>query len=1011
MKSFQKVLLSLLISIVLAMVFLGVGVLGLFDTLEFVFYESRVQQRTNLELSRALDNLLLFHEDILTRSQSILQNPAFQQAYLINQTSELINQRRQEVQQAFLLSPGLTSLRIFEPDLNRMYYSTRISDILESGTQRVVYRPVDQLSDIEVLRDLVPEDQDYGYILEILPGQDGFYLIRPVFDNLNIFRGTAVFFGSYRPLESRLVQQGVLTLDKNAYFLSPDIFLINVDDATRMVLREQTVGELRSEEGLFGRLILDTDRFVLVSTQSQGFITASLIPERELLLSTGLKAFLVGILWSTSFLLVFLILNLRHDSVVVITDRIKRFQIGLIQEYMESKQDIDLQKWKNELRLRKDDVFGKILKGIPKGKKNRAALEELLESSWEEILEVFGSKKMLTGTSNLDIERIEQAMQRVITSLQNAGVATTGPALQAPGQGSGVSPKAPVKPGTKTRAKTKPAPQPVEVEELEELDELEPVEVEEVLDDGDLDDVQDLEEVEELEDLEETEDLEEAEDLEEVEDLEEIGELEEELDEELDEADELEVAEELEPVEVEEVQDDGDLDDVQDLEEVEELEDLEETEDLEEVEDLEEIGELEEELDEELDEVDELDAAEELEPLEAEDGELIETDESVELIDEVQPLRAAMPSYSEADAVAHHYPLDLGKQELDDAEEVEDLEEIEELEELDGGVQEFLELGAEEVEDLEDLEEELDDADQEVLEEVELDHEPAAELVELSVAGGYLTPVHTRTRELWGKSMDVEDLEPLGEFEEIEELDDLSPVYQAIALPTQGDGHTTVLIENADGVTTIADSLYDSASDESFAPRDDLGESHGIDDLFHLPEVDLGFDTLLPTEDKDVPKPSVYRSKSHGSIGFGSLGFDYDSFAEGFRKDGPGRVKSLVTLSRMVKCRFAALFTLGDRGLFFQAGLGYSGVVDPVSPEDPLVADYLAKGLLTMVTNIQGYHYFLPPHEREMQSLNQLVFLPCNYEGNRGCIVFGPSSELSGVEDFLAALQDAAQDS
>ena len=64
------------------------------------------------------------------------------------------------------------------------------------------------------------------------------------------------------------------------------------------------------------------------------------------------------------YLVVFLILNLRQDSMVVIRERVKRFQISLLEEFYERKEEVDWDRWTRELDQRREEVRREMKKGI-----------------------------------------------------------------------------------------------------------------------------------------------------------------------------------------------------------------------------------------------------------------------------------------------------------------------------------------------------------------------------------------------------------------------------------------------------------------------------------------------------------------------------------------------------------------------------------------------------------------------------------------------------------------------
>ena len=90
----------------------------------------------------------------------------------------------------------------------------------------------------------------------------------------------------------------------------------------------------------------------------------------------------------TAFLVVFLLFNLRQDDLVIVRNRVRRFQIQLIQELMESGDSAAPEKLSADLNARKHDINNRIKKGFARKIRtnHENELDELLTKSWDEIL-------------------------------------------------------------------------------------------------------------------------------------------------------------------------------------------------------------------------------------------------------------------------------------------------------------------------------------------------------------------------------------------------------------------------------------------------------------------------------------------------------------------------------------------------------------------------------------------------------------------------------------------------
>jgi len=110
-------------------------------------------------------------------------------------------------------------------------------------------------------------------------------------------------------------------------------------------------------------------------------------------LPTAMKWILLCAFFVTAYLLAFLLLNIRQDRMTVLSDRIKRFQINLLEEYVENKSDLDFGRWRRELEARRPEVRKAIRSSVGRLRKGRQAeVDELIDKSWDEILAVLGGR-------------------------------------------------------------------------------------------------------------------------------------------------------------------------------------------------------------------------------------------------------------------------------------------------------------------------------------------------------------------------------------------------------------------------------------------------------------------------------------------------------------------------------------------------------------------------------------------------------------------------------------------
>ena len=157
---------------------------------------------------------------------------------------------------------------------------------------------------------------------------------------------------------------------------------------------------------------------------------ASLVEPNALFEMTDLmKGLLLATFFFTVFLLMYLILNLRTDPLEVLRQRVKRFQIQLITELVESPGGADWGKWRGELEARRDEVTWQIRRGIGRvSRKQKPVIDEYMSKSWAEIIELVSRKSETppaAAVGALDFSRLEALIK---AATQNAAFVMPAPA-------------------------------------------------------------------------------------------------------------------------------------------------------------------------------------------------------------------------------------------------------------------------------------------------------------------------------------------------------------------------------------------------------------------------------------------------------------------------------------------------------------------------------------------------------------------------------------------------------
>jgi hypothetical protein len=573
MGSLKKLLISLLVGMFVTGVFLIAGFSGLFESIETTFYNTRVLERVDQDLDQVNSVFTEYENSLVSRMQTILSSDAFRRTFEVNQTSEdIVEAHLTAIDELNRDFPAFVSLRIVDADFINLVYSSRINDIerRDNLLRRIFYFPVEDLDfPVDVAGNIERiDEQDRGDWIRLISGEFQLLVyLFPVYNNFDIFSGYAIAVFDSSSLTNQLIREQVVAYGEEIALFPENGLLVNPPQVPDNVIR--ILQERWSVLGDSEILTFELEGTGEVRAQlgfSEQITSVFLIPISELQLNRGMIVFLTSLLFFTAFLLIFLISNIRQDSEVVVRDRLKRFQLDLLSEAVDQRGNLDVKKWTGDYRARQKEIKQKITAGIPA--KDKKAYEELVDSSWEEILEILGSSRMTNQISNakvdFDVNQLQQLIDNLYARLAHAPINPN--AIAAPSSAS-VSQSAPVP------VQDFESLEPADVAEMEELDEL------------------DAEEVGELGSLE-------PEEAEEVEDLDELA------------ADEFEELGSPEPVEAEELEDLDELDaeEVGELGSPESVE-AEELEDLVEL-DAEEVGNLDEPAAEVIPELVDLEAAE-----------------------------------------------------------------------------------------------------------------------------------------------------------------------------------------------------------------------------------------------------------------------------------------------------------------------------------------------------------------------------------------------------------------
>ncbi|MHA1668667.1 MAG: hypothetical protein ACTSUR_08420, partial [Candidatus Heimdallarchaeaceae archaeon] len=503
MNALQRIALSLLITVILSSIFVFLAFTGLFSAFELEFFNKRVQTINQNELTKKIDDINTFNKNYQERFKSILDDLDIQKIYTSQWDEEYITKFHNLIRLFEEEYKGIQFIWFYDDKLLIHYSSADFAEKSSSSSFRKVYKNVKEAS--EGILDYKLLENNEGKIILDSIGNQIIYKISAI-DSLGINRGTAILVVSLNDLRRYLIENGSLKIDgKLAIYEDGYVFGGNIKNILEINDKNTGWENILSDST---RIYSDTetgDEFILISENipELGNI-AEIVSADEYKLDDLLIAFLLTSFFITTYLIVFLIFSLKQDKIVVINGRIRKLQSHFLKEYLENREDLDIDEWKRKLRFKGDSVKKDIKRGIGRIKKEKSVeVDQLIDKSWNELLELIDNRIEQSNKGSLEISNLEDVLKRILEttpSIISANLNTN-----------------PQK--TLKKLSGDQAPALEEVEDLEALEEIEEV--------TELEEVEDLEALEEIEEVTELGEVEDLEALEEIEEVSEPGEVEE----------------------------------------------------------------------------------------------------------------------------------------------------------------------------------------------------------------------------------------------------------------------------------------------------------------------------------------------------------------------------------------------------------------------------------------------------------------------------------------------------
>ena len=532
MSSGPKIALSLLISVLIFAGCVFLSIAGGFKLIEVQFYQPRVIANANDRLSSIEKAYGEYSSNLDNEFRKFLSEKSVKTFIERAPEKEAMNERGKLSALLYQKISGLNGMRLIENDGIHIHFSTFGEDTLTETSSLISYKNYTDANKIPftLLEASDGEKQTKIYFDSI---KNELVFSYPFYDNYTAYRGTFIFYVLGDDFTQYLIDRELVSLNARGTVCSPNGFVFNLPITGRELLMKEI-------EQRWSRKIQNVEQLVQSDTKSENIFIITQGNDRIKIgeirtqdafeFSDIEKLLLLICLFITLYLIIFLLFNIRHDDMVIVCRRLRKFQYELLKEYIDRKDSMDWKTLSKEIAHRKNDVNSEIKKSLGRrGKKHSKEVDELLEDLWTDVMSAMGGNVSVV---------------RQVVSSNPMAVAST--------------------------EKTAAADNIEELEEVSDADEVE--ELEEIPDADEVEELEEIPDADEVEELEEIPDADEVEELEEIPDADEVEELEE-----IPDADEVEELEEIPDAdEVEELEEIPDADEVEELEEVSDADEVEE---------------------------------------------------------------------------------------------------------------------------------------------------------------------------------------------------------------------------------------------------------------------------------------------------------------------------------------------------------------------------------------------------------------------------------------------------
>jgi hypothetical protein len=415
----RKAAVSLLICVLLFAGFCVFSFTGFFNIVETRFYNKAVLNELNNNLAADTEFIDNYLSELQQRFSDILNENAVRNSFWVNQNAEDIYERDRIFSSLGISLPELQWVRFVDDSGGRIHYSTNPDDQITTNTETILYKNYPEVADY------LPFDQQLlsGINMRriVFDGEaERLIFYYPFYDSMDIHRGEALFSISIRTFSERFVKNTQIKINEDISIISsPNGIVIGIPRMDIELIKEAVASVWAASGALtLNRIYASpSNPLVLLSSKtSQGIFIGLIVSEETFAFPNTLKVLLTASVFTTLFVIMFLIFNVKQDPVAIVQNRLKELQVSLMHEYYQLMGDMDWAVWRRELEQRRTDVKQELCRGlkIKKGGDIESYIDSFFNRSWDGLIAAIGSRTGMITT--FDEAKLEAILSRVLTS-------------------------------------------------------------------------------------------------------------------------------------------------------------------------------------------------------------------------------------------------------------------------------------------------------------------------------------------------------------------------------------------------------------------------------------------------------------------------------------------------------------------------------------------------------------------------------------------------------------------